>query len=102
MCVNVHSRNLIGPNTQHTSTFILGHVGGGVALVFRNLFVTAASSCHLATRRSGIISAANVDDGFGIKLSGRIGGSVVGLFFNVGFFRFVEDRLIWLVVIAVF
>ena len=101
MCVNVHLRNLIGPNAQHTSTLILSHVGSGVALVLRNLLVTAASSCRLTTRGIGIVSAANVDDNFRIYLSGWICGSVVVLFFRVRFFGLVEDRLIWLVVITV-
>ena len=101
MCGNLYLRNLIGPNAQHTSTFILGHVGGGVALVLRNFLVTATSSCRLTTRRLGIISAADVDDVVGVYLSGWICGSIVGLFFHIGFFGLVENRLVWLVVVTI-
>lgn len=96
-----HLRNLIGPNTQHTSTLILGHVGSGVALFLCNLLVTAATTCRLTARRLGIIPAANVDDVVGIYLGGWVCGSIVGLFLDIGFFGLVEDRLIWLVVITV-
>ena len=102
MCLKrSHSRNLIGPNTQHTSTLILGHVGSGVALFLRDLLVTAASTCRLAARRLGITPAAKVDDVVGIYLCGWICGSIVGLLLNIGFLGLVEDRLIWLVVITV-